>query len=129
MNEIKIDIPAGMCIDMQESNFNQGIIRFKPNINWNIVYKNAEKCTVSSIFPKKTKIMNSLIHLASYLNSITECTNDESWTICRNRYGDYIPVMSTGALISFKTMDIAKIAINIIGKSDLDVLFNESYKK
>ena len=124
MNEIKINIPAGMCIDMQKSDFKQGIIRFKSSIDWDIVYKNSERCVVSSIFPKKTKIMDSLMHLAKYLNN-TACNSNECWTICKGRDGDYIPVMCTGALISFKTMDLAEIAINTIGKPALDILYNE----
>lgn len=125
MNEIKIDIPVGMRIDMQNSNFNQGIISFTPDINWNLVYSNAIKCEINSVFPKKNKIMNILMHLAKYLNSIVPCNDDESWIIGKDKDGDYIPIMCTGALISFKTMDLAKIAINVIGKSDLDILYNE----
>lgn len=125
MNEIKIKIPTGMCVDVQHSNFNQGIISFKPNINWNLVYNNAKTCELNSAFPKITKVMNMLMHLAKYLNSITSYNDDESWAICKGRDDDYIPIMCTGALISFKTMNLAEIAINVLGKSDLDILFNE----
>lgn len=125
MNEIKINIPAGMCIDLQNSNFKQGIISFKPDINWSLVYYNAKEIEVNSAFPKKTKIINMIMHLATYLNNIATCNSDESWTICKGRDSDYIPVMSFGALISFKTMDLAKIAINMVGKLNLDILYNE----
>lgn len=125
MNEIKIDIPTGMCIDMQNSNFNQGIISFKPNINWNLVYYDAKEIEVNSAFPKKTKIMNILMHLAKYLNSMVPCNDDESWIIGKDSDGRYIPIMCTSALISFKSMDLAELAINVIGKSNLDTLINE----
>ena len=125
MNKIKIDIPVGMCIDVANSNLNQGIISFKPDINWDSVYENAKRCEVNSTFPRKTKVMNMLMHLAKYLNNIACNSDDECWTICKGRDGDYIPIMCTGALIGFKTMDLAKIAINVIGKQDLDILLNE----
>lgn len=124
MNEIIIDIPVGMCIDTKNSNFNQGIISFKPDINWNSVYINAKECEINSAFPMRTKVMNMLMHLANYLNNIA-CNGDECWTICKDRDGDYIPIMCTGALIGFKTMDLAKIAINVVGKQNLDIIFDE----
>lgn len=125
MNKIKIDIPTGMCIDMQNSNFNQGIIGFKPNINWNLVYYDAKEIEVNSAFPKKTKIINMIMHLATYLNNIATCNSNESWFIRKDSDGRYIPIMCTSALISFKSMDLAKLAINVIGKSNLDIVFNE----
>lgn len=125
MNKIKIDIPTGMCIDTQNSNFKQGIISFTPDINWTIVYNNAKEIEVNSAFPERTKIINRIMHLAAYLNSIATCNSDESWIIYKGRDGNYIPVMCTGALISFKTMDLAETAINVIGKQALDTLINE----
>lgn len=125
MNEIKIDIPVGMCIDIQNSNFIRGIIKFKSNVDWNSVYRNAKECEINSAFPRRTKAINMLMHLAKYLNSIVPCNDDESWIIGKDKDGDYIPIMCTGALISFKTMDLAETAINVIGKSNLDILYNE----
>lgn len=125
MNEIKINIPTGTCIDMQESNFNQGIISFKPNINWNLVYYDAKEIEINSAFPKKTKIMNMIMHLAIYLNNIATCDSDASWIIYKGSDGRYIPMMCNGALISFKSMDLAELAINVIGKSNLDILTDE----
>lgn len=125
MNKIKIDIPTGMCIDMQNSNFNQGIISFKPNINWNLVYYDAKEIEINSAFPKKIKIINMIMHLATYLNNIATCNSNESWFIHKDSDGRYIPIMCTSALISFKSMDLAELAINVIGKSNLDIVFNE----
>lgn len=116
MNEIKIDIPTGMRIDTQNSNFKQGIISFTPDINWTIVYNNAKEIEVNSAFPERTKIINRIMHLAAYLNSIATCNSDESWIICKGKGGNYTTRICTGALISFKTMDLAEIAINVIGK-------------
>lgn len=127
MNEIKIDIPIGMRIDMQNSNFNQGIISFTPDINWTIVCNNAKKIEVNSAFPERTKIINRIMHLAAYLNSIATCNSDESWIICKGKKGNYTTRICTGALISFKTMYLAEIAINVIGKQALDTLINEQY--
>lgn len=128
MNEIKIDIPVGMCIDIKNSNFIQGIIKFKSNVDWNSVYRNAEECEINSAFPMRTKAINMLMHLAKYLNSHVDCSNVEKWTIYKNREGEYISGLCTyTSLITFKTMDLAKIAINIIGKQYLDIIFDEQY--
>lgn len=126
MNEIKIDIPVGMCIDIKNSNFIQGIIKFKSNVDWSSVYRNAKECKINSAFSRRTKAINMLMHLAKYLNNHVDCSNVEKWTICKNREGEYIPILCTyTSLITFKTMDLAETAINIIGKQDLDIIFDE----
>ena len=126
MNEIKIDIPVGMSVDLPNSDFTYGIIRFKPNVNWNSVYENAKTCEINSAFPKKTKAMNMLMHLAKYLNSTEDCSNNEKWTICKHKEGEYVPILCTyTSLITFKTMDLAETAINIIGNQDLNIIFDE----
>lgn len=109
----------------KKSNFTQGIIRFTPDINWDLVYYGAKEIKVNSAFPKKTKILNMLMHLATYLNNTTTCNNDGSWTICKGRDGNYIPIRCTGALIGFKTKSLVEIAINVVGKQVLDILCNE----
>lgn len=126
MNEIKIDIPVGMCIDTKNSNFIQGIIKFKSNVDWNSVYRNAKECEINSAFPRRTKAINMLMHIAKYLNNHVDCSNVEKWTICKNKKGEYIPILCTyTSLITFKTMDLAETAINITGKQDLDIIFDE----
>lgn len=126
MNEIKIDIPVGMCIDTKNSNFIRGIIKFKSNVDWDSVYRNAKECEINSAFPRRTKAINMLMHLAKYLNNHVDCSNVEKWTIYKNREGEYVPILCTyTSLITFKTMDLAKTAINIIGNQDLNIIFDE----
>lgn len=108
---------------VQNNKINEGIVIYS--------YNDIENCT-SLAQAKRTLAFNKLQNIAKYLNKgwKPDFTGSNPRTICKNRAGGY-NFLSNGLLqagaIYFKTEELAKEAIRIMGEDSLNDLFSTDW--
>lgn len=108
---------------VQDNKINEGVVRYS--------YSDIDNYT-SLAQAKRTLAFNKLQNIAKYLNKgwKPDFTGSNHRTICKNRAGGY-NFLSNGLLqagaIYFKTEELAKEAIRIMGEDSLNDLFSTDW--
>ena len=108
---------------VQDNKINEGVVRYS--------YNDIDNYT-SLAQAKRTLAFNKLQNIAKYLNKgwKPDFTGSNPRTICKNRAGGY-NFLSNGLLqagaIYFKTEELAKEAIRIMGEDSLNDLFSTDW--
>lgn len=132
--ELTVQIPEGMEIDKENSTFE--FIKFKPK---SLTYENVQKksfpythcVTCNRSHVEKLEVYRKLLEVADYLNGVwkpdwnNQCQTKYIITFNHDNHEFRILARSfmDTAFPPFKSADLAKQAIEIIGESDLKILF------
>ena len=141
-NQLTIDIPEGMEIDLENSNLSKGIIKFKKyNITLEDIYENQGKDTfITNIVNNNTRTYNkisaiaTLLDIANYYNKGWKpdfCNDGESkyyigYSKRLNKYDVYLSVLCTYTFLYFKNKEDAQAVIdNPNFKYILDIIYKD----
>ena len=140
-NQLTINIPEGMEIDIEHSNLSKGIIKFRNNITLEDIYENQGKDTfITNVVSNNTHTYNKisaiakLIDIANYYNKgwKPDFDNDEEskyyigYSKRSNKYDIYLSVLCTYTFLYFKNKEDAQAVINNPNFRDiLDTIYKD----
>ena len=140
-NQLTINIPKGMEIDVEHSNLSKGIIKFRNNIALEDIYENQGKDTfITNIVSNNTHTYNkisaiaTLLDIANYYNKgwKPDFSNDEEskyyigYSKRLNKYDINLSVLCTYTFIYFKNKEDAQSVIDNPNFRDiLDTIYKD----